>query len=177
MQSIWKKAAGETTGEQNDEIPISESFLYPATLQDRGRSKRNTPPPWQFLNITLFLCCSLQTAWEEAVGGGLFASSPSCINKRWIIFSWTTWSTKRARSTCWPPKYIISHIFLLDLLLQVLAMRNAKQRAALTKERSRMSHCVSSAADVGRGNPAEHFPRGFKQAGSHFQMCSAERAD
>lgn len=43
----------------------------------------------------LLLCCSLQTAWEEAVGGG-------CIhllvwNKWWIIFSWTTWSTKRAR--------------------------------------------------------------------------------
>lgn len=40
-----------------------------------------------------------------------------------------------------------------------------------------MSYCVHTAVDLGRGNPVEHFPSGFKQAGSHFQMCSAERAE
>lgn len=120
MQSIRKKAAGETAGEQSDEIPISGSFLYPATLQDQSP----TPLHRGNSSIPCYSCAAACRQHErKLLGGDAFTFSYE-INDESSFPEQP--EAQRGPGTCWPSKYIISHIFLLNLLLQVLAMWKAK---------------------------------------------------
>lgn len=133
-QSIWKKAAGETMGMQS----ISGSFFYPGTLRDMGRSKHNTPPPWWFLNIILFLSCSQQLLrltdnMRKLFGGVPFASSPSCINKLCMnhLFLEQLETQFEGQKHLLSLKMNYFSHFAIRLVTQTTCYVNAKQRAML----------------------------------------------